>query len=255
MTDTAPTIPAPAASREVPQAPVKEPGPLRRAVSEHIHTLQTGYFADRPHAVQTLARLRRGVGRQPTQTPDLWGLVGVEGFYAAYLAQRGRPAGDAEALRAERAAHVAVTLWAVHQQSNRSKRMHVAGGPSVGTAVRRLMSGTDADDPVRKRFVRAGTSSTFDVLAQRLRELVALMRTAEVPLDYGLLAEQLDQWQRPGGTGRVRQAWGRSFHAYRPPAPAPAPAHGTAQDGQDLQAGDAFAARLETATTEMRENE
>ncbi|WUX13296.1 type I-E CRISPR-associated protein Cse2/CasB [Streptomyces sp. NBC_01439] len=193
--------------------------------------------------MQALARLRRGVGRQPTETPDLWGMVGVEAFHTAYLARRGRPAGEAETLRAERSAHAAVTLWAVHQQSNRSRGMHVAGGPSLGTAVRRLMSGTDADDPVRKRLVRAGTASSLDVLAQRLRDLVTLLRAAEVPLDYGLLAEQLDQWQRPGGPGQVRQAWGRSFHAYRAPNPR------TAKDG------DVPVVQLETAANEMRENE
>ncbi|KOU65117.1 hypothetical protein ADK90_03150 [Streptomyces sp. XY413] len=243
MTHTMLPIPAPTGSRDAPQAAVKEHGPLRQAVDQHIRTVQSGYLADRSDAVQALARLRRGVGRQPTETPELWGLVGVEGFHAAYLAQRRRPAGEAEALRAERAAHIAVTLWAVHQQSNRSKRMHVADGPFVGTAVRRLMPGGDADDPLRKRLVRAGTSSTVDVLAQRLRELVTLLRTAEVPLDYGLLAEQLDQWQRPGGPAQVRQAWGRSFHAYRPP---------TAKAAKDQ---DASAALPETATNETRENE
>ncbi|PWK64002.1 CRISPR system Cascade subunit CasB [Streptomyces sp. CG 926] len=243
MTDTVPSIPAPAEPPNAPQTPVKELGPLRQAVNQHVHTLQIGYLGDRAEAVQALARLRRGVGRQPTRTPDLWGLVGVEAFHAAYLTQRRHTAPESEALRAERAAHVAITLWAVHQQSNRSRRMHVPDGPSVGTAVRRLMSGTDADDPVRKRFVRAGTSSTLDVLAQRLRDLVTLMRTAEVPLDYGLLAEQLDQWQRPGGAGQVRQAWGRSFHAYRPPAPR------TTQD-QGISA-----VPLVSATNEMRENE
>ncbi|WP_234008819.1 type I-E CRISPR-associated protein Cse2/CasB [Streptomyces sp. Mg1] len=107
---------------------------------------------------------------------------------------------------------------ALHQQSNRTKRMHVADGASLGTAVRRLMSGSDSDEPIRKRLLRAGTATSFDVLGQRLRELVVLLRTAEIPLDYGLLAEQLDRWQKPGGPSLVRQAWGRSFHAYRPPA-------------------------------------
>ncbi|MFD8892809.1 type I-E CRISPR-associated protein Cse2/CasB [Streptomyces sp. NPDC059566] len=243
MTDPTPVIPAPGQPRDAPLAPIDRFGPLRQAVNRHIGTLQSGYFDDHAHAVQALARLRRGVGRQPTETPELWGLIGVEAFHSAYLAQHRRPAGEAEMLRAEHAAHVAVTLWAVHQQSNRSRRMHVTDGPSVGTAVRRLMSGTDADDPIRNRLVRAGTASTLDVLAQRLRDLVTLMRSAEVPLDYGLLAEQLDQWQRPGGPGQVRQAWGRSFHAYRPPSPR------TTKD-QDVSA-----VQLEIATNEMRENE
>ncbi|GAA3386323.1 type I-E CRISPR-associated protein Cse2/CasB [Streptomyces racemochromogenes] len=243
MTDTVPAVPAPAKPKDAPSAPARELTPLRQAVSGHIQTLQTGYLGNHSEAVQALARLRRGVGRQPTQTPDLWGLVGVEAFHAAYLARRGRPAPDADAVRAERAAHIAVTLWAVHQQSNRSKRMHISGGPSMGTAVRRLMSGGDADDPIRKRLVRAGTSSTLDVLASRLRELVTLLRTAEVPLDYGLLAEQFDLWQRPGGADQVRQTWGRGFHAASTPA---------ARSANDANAP---AAPPQNATNEMRESE
>ncbi|MFE9803869.1 type I-E CRISPR-associated protein Cse2/CasB [Streptomyces goshikiensis] len=220
MTETAPRIPPPARPPEQEPLPssvkAREPGPLRQAVAQRIRTLQDDYQRDSSQAVQALALLRRGIGRQATETPELWGLVGMEQFYAAQP-ENHRPY-EAEILRAERAAHVAVTLWALHQQSNRSKRMHVTDGASLGTAVRRLMSGTDSDEPIRKRLLRAGTATSFDVLGQRLRELVVLLRTAEIPLDYGLLAEQLDRWQKPGGPSLVRQAWGRSFHAYRPPA-------------------------------------
>ncbi|MET9959485.1 type I-E CRISPR-associated protein Cse2/CasB [Streptomyces sp. NPDC006326] len=219
MTETAPQIPAPAPPQDHKQVQAagkgNEYGQLRQAVAQRIRILQHDYRNDGSQAVQALARLRRGIGRQATETPELWGLVGMEQFYAAQ--PQGRRMDEAEALRAERAAHVAVTLWALHQQSNRTKRMHVEDGASLGTAVRRLMSGTDSDEPIRKRLVRAGTATTFDVLAQRLRELVVLLRTAEIPLDYGLLAEHLDRWQLPGGPSKVRQTWGRSFHSYRPP--------------------------------------
>ncbi|MEU8773504.1 type I-E CRISPR-associated protein Cse2/CasB [Streptomyces sp. NPDC048606] len=223
MTPSAPQVPAPAPPpdphRPSPTSPGsadRDRGPLRKAVAQHIGILQDAYHKDSSQAVQALARLRRGIGRQANETPDLWGLVGVEAFYAAW--PEGRRPSDAEALRAERAAHVAVTLWALHQQSNRAHRMHVGDGISLGTAVRRLMSGSDRDEAVQKRLLRAGTSTTFDVLGHRLRELVVLLRKAEIPLDYGLLAEQLVQWQLPGGPRLVRQAWGRSFHAYRRPA-------------------------------------
>ncbi|MFF3432342.1 type I-E CRISPR-associated protein Cse2/CasB [Streptomyces sp. NPDC002602] len=216
MTESAPQIPAPAPPPEQPPmrstVKTKELGPLGQAVAQRIRVLQHDYQHDNSQAVQALARLRRGVGRQATEMPDLWGLVGMEQFYAAQAYRMD----EAEALRAERAAHVAVTLWALHQQSNRTKRMHVSGGASLGAAARRLMPGNDSDESIRKRLTRAGTATSFDVLAQRLRELVVLLRTAEIPLDYGLLAEQLHQWQRPGGASLVRQAWGRTFHAFRP---------------------------------------
>lgn len=219
MNDTAPSVPAPSRSSTSRRRADTPFGPLRHAVSQHVQILQNDYRADRSHAVQAVARLRRGVGRQATELPDLWGLVGIEQFQQAYFDQLGAPAGERTALRAERAAHVAVTLWALHQQSNRAMSMHVSGGLSMGAAVRRLMAGSDSDEPIRKRLVRAGTATTLDVLAQRLRDLVVLLRAAEIPLDYGLLAEQLDQWQRPGGPSQVRQAWGRSFHAQRAASP------------------------------------
>ncbi|MEU5188858.1 type I-E CRISPR-associated protein Cse2/CasB [Streptomyces klenkii] len=213
---------------------------VRAAVDQHIRKLQNGYFLDQAYAVQALARLRRGIGRPAMELPDLWGLLGVEQYYEAGPGAR-RPT-EEEALRAENAAHIAVTLWALHQQSNRSKRMHIDGGPSMGTAVRRLMSGSaDRDEPLRKRLVRAGTATNVDVLTQRLREIVVLLRKAEIPLDYGLLAEQLDQWQRPDGPSDVRRAWGRSFHAYRP-------AKGS---GENEEA----AGQVDTTTHEMKEDE
>ncbi|MFF4330712.1 type I-E CRISPR-associated protein Cse2/CasB [Streptomyces sp. NPDC001591] len=231
MTDTAPHIPAPASPLKPQHAATtgprkaEQPYPLRRAVTARISSLQEDYRKDSPRAVQDLARLRRGIGRQANETPDLWGLLGIEQFYAAQ--PQDRSLSEAEALRAESAAHVAVTLWALHQQSNRTKAMHVADGASLGAAVRRLMAGTDSDEPIRKRLLRAGTATTFDVLSHRLRELVVLLRKAEIPLDYGLLADHLEQWQKPGGPTQVRQAWGRGFHAYRLPTDAARPRNST----------------------------
>jgi CRISPR system Cascade subunit CasB len=119
--------------------------------------------------------------------------------------------------RAEEAAHIALTLWAVHQQSQHTQRMHVRYGLELGAAVRRLMPGTDVDEPIRKRFVRAATATSPAILAQRLRDIVVLLRREAIALDYAVLADQLYQWQRPTGAEQVRSAWGRSFHAHSRP--------------------------------------
>ncbi|MCY0931659.1 type I-E CRISPR-associated protein Cse2/CasB [Streptomyces sp. H27-H1] len=219
--------------------------PLRHAVAQHIETLQRDYCKNRSYAVRTLAQLRRGIGRQATELSELWGLLGIEEFHAKRLARGQAPASEAVAERAERAAHIAVTLWALHQQSERTAVTHRSDGTSVGAAVRRLMSGAESDEGIRKRFVRAGSASTLAVMAQRLRELVVLFRANEipVPLDYGLLAEQLEEWQRPGGPARIRQAWGRGFHAYRAPKSGSLPTEPLPQ------------AQTETTTNEMKEDE
>jgi CRISPR system Cascade subunit CasB len=187
-------------------------------VADKIGPLQTELLRDSPKAVATLARLRRGAGKQPHQVPDMLGLVDTGPLYDK--APDGPPPGEESLTRAEDAVHVAMTLWALHQQSrsigtHRRHRTDAPGG--LGAAVRRLMAERDADDAVRKRFVRIGTASDLPVLAQRLREIVLLLRDEDIPLDYALLARQLYQWQWPQGPETVRRAWGRSFHAYRDP--------------------------------------
>ncbi|XES01585.1 type I-E CRISPR-associated protein Cse2/CasB [Streptomyces sp. S1D4-11] len=84
--------------------------------------------------------------------------------------------------------------------------------------MRRLMPPDGIDEPVRKRLVRAGTAPDLTSLSQRLRDLIVLLRRADIPLDYGLLAGQLYTWQRPGGADTIRREWGRSFHSWQEPA-------------------------------------
>ncbi|MFI0818284.1 type I-E CRISPR-associated protein Cse2/CasB [Streptomyces sp. NPDC021098] len=194
------------------------PDRVKDLVADTIGPLQHELLRDGPKAVATLARLRRGAGKQPQQVPDLLGLIDTGPLYDK--TPDGRTPGEESLTRAEDAVHVAMTLWAVHQQSrssgmHRPHRTEAPGG--LGAAVRRLMAERDAEDAVRKRFVRIGTASEFSILAQRLREIVVLLRDEGIPLDYALLARQLYQWQWPQGPETVRRAWGRSFHAYRDP--------------------------------------
>lgn len=186
---------------------------VRDVTTSHIRDLQEGYLDNAPFAVAALARIRRGAGRPVNSVPDLWGLTGTDALHE-HIDEKRQPDNLA---RAENAVNIAVTLWALHQQSRREARMHVPGGPQLGRAVRALMPSTDElDEPIRRRFVRVGAATSLDVLAQRLREIVLLLRQAGQPMDYGALAEQLYQWQQPGGRGTVHRIWGRNFHARRP---------------------------------------
>ncbi|WP_432066265.1 type I-E CRISPR-associated protein Cse2/CasB [Streptomyces sp. C10-9-1] len=189
---------------------------LARLAADHIAALQQGYVADRPHAVAALARLRRGAGREARQLPDLWALIDTGPLHET--PDGARPLSESELVRAEDALHVALTLYALHQQS-RSAGMHQADRPDrrrgLGAAVRRMMKPGEIDDPVHKRLVRAGTAPDLATLAQRLRGIVVLLRREGIELDYALLAGQLYTWQWPGGADVVRREWGRSFHAWR----------------------------------------
>ncbi len=201
------TAPTPTARRSMDEV-------VGEVAGAYIAELQTGYIADRSTAVATLAKLRRGAGKLPQDTPDLWGIAGIERLYG----EQGLSERDAEHVRdrAESAVFVAVTLYALHQQSRKTDRMHRPRA-DLGAAVRQLMPRGVIDEPIRRRFVRVGTATSLEALAYRLREIVSLLRGASIPLDYGLLARQLYQAQWPDGLRRVRQSWGRGFHAYRTP--------------------------------------
>lgn len=212
--------------------------------SNIIVPLQRGYLGDQSHAVGALARLRRGAGKEFSEVPDLWGLADTAALHEP-PADGGRPLSEDELSRAQDAVHVALTLWALHQQS-RGTAMHRPGSHTVprglGSAVRQLMPPGEIAEPIRKRFVRAGTAPGLPALAQRLREIVLLLRGADIPLDYALLAGQLYGWQEPTGREGARRAWGRSFHSYRAPqkskGQAPAAPHGI-DDLTDLTDKDA----------------
>ncbi|MFJ2060635.1 type I-E CRISPR-associated protein Cse2/CasB [Streptomyces sp. NPDC087908] len=189
---------------------------VAQVAHQKIGGWQHGYLNDEAKAVAALARLRRGAGRPAGQVPDLWDLIDTQLLHD--VRREGRPLSEGELGRAEDALHVAVTLWALHQQSRGTgmHQLHQRERPrGLGAAVHRLMPANDIDDSLRKRLVRAGNSPDLPSLAQRLRDLVTLLRREEVRLDYGLLAGQLYQWQWPGGADRVRAAWGRSFHAWQ----------------------------------------
>lgn len=197
----------------VPSAVRRPPGDLVGEIAgAYISELQQGYLADHSAAVAALAQLRRGAGKLPEDVPELWGMAGTERLYAEQtLSAR-------EAEMAEAALFLAVTLYALHQQSRPEQQMH-RSGVELGAAVRRLMPGGALDEPIRRRFVRVGTAGTRHVLAYRLREIITLLRGQSIPLDYALLAQQLYRAQLPDGLRQVRQRWGRSFHAYRPDPP------------------------------------
>ena len=184
---------------------------VRSLVDAKITGLQEGYVANRSAAVAALARLRRGVGKPAGSVLDI-----LEFTYAPEFV--GDPRSD-EPTSAEVAAHLCLTLYAVHQQSQRH-RMHQRGR-RLGRSIRALIpdqgKNSYVDHSVARRFAVLGTADSLEELTHHLRGMVQLLRAnpVPVPLDYGLLAADLVRWQRSGGPAKVRLGWGRDFH--RPP--------------------------------------
>lgn len=183
------------------------PGEL---VARRVAGLQQRYLAGTSTGVSDLAALRRAATQPPGADPRTWELT---------LADVSPDARGDDATPAEVAAHAAMTLYALHQQS-RSKPMH-GGGAGLGSAVRALGRATGAEDAVRRRFEALGTAATFPELLHHARGLVRQLRSENLPLDYGRLTQDLLDWQDPARASSVRLRWGRDYHRVRAQAADP----------------------------------
>ncbi|MBE1877454.1 type I-E CRISPR-associated protein Cse2/CasB [Myceligenerans pegani] len=160
-------------------------------------------------AVALLARLRRAADTEPGADASIWD--------ATFKGAPEAPTSGSilEPTKAEWAIHIALTTYAVHQQSG-TDNMHEAGA-RFATAVRRLEQGRATGDgdrsPVRRRFDALVTSSTLQELAVHLRGIVKQMRSESIAFDYGLLAQELYRFQVPRSIDRVRRDWARDYYA------------------------------------------
>jgi CRISPR system Cascade subunit CasB len=176
------------------------------------HTDGNGHWkgTDRP-AGEDLAALRRGLGREAGEVPQMWP------FYRE-LNEKGSLTQE---LSAE---HVALTLFAVHQQG-KERPVHRAG-IGLGTALLALRhSGKYSPEAIDRRFAAAATATSLAELTGHLRGLITQLRTDSASgqqhsLDYTQLMRDLRDWQRPNHLGRVRRRWGSQYFAPRQDKPA-----------------------------------
>jgi CRISPR system Cascade subunit CasB len=180
-------------------------GELGEHVARTVGGLQARLMRDKPdpEAVSALARLRRAIGRDPGFDYTL------ERYLSVPKELLGFQSDQAEATDAEYAAHDAVSLYALHQQSQR-ERMHV-DGRGLGRAMADLVRASSGPDGVRRRFAALGTASGYAESIYHLRSLITMLRGHQIPLDYGLLADDLETLRRPDGRQRVQAIWGREF--------------------------------------------
>nr|WP_208406423.1 type I-E CRISPR-associated protein Cse2/CasB [Amycolatopsis granulosa] len=172
--------------------------------------MQRGALANESASVAALARLRRAAGKPPGAVPDV-----LQYTLDPEFAPPG--CGD-ETTPAEHAAHLALTFYALHQQAVPAG-MHREGREfRLGKSARRLAPGelTTPPHPAVRRFQALLTSTSFTELTHHSRSLIQQLRGARVPLDYGLLAQDLLRWQYPHRVEQVRLAWGRDYFVRAP---------------------------------------
>lgn len=172
-------------------------------VGGRIATLQDGAIKNRAGAVGAMARLRRSIGTEIGEDPTVWRIV-FEGFPQRFQH------GD-DPTPEERAAHTAMSLFALHQQSH-GTQMH-RHGIGLGSAVRQLAQQPGEDAPqesIVRRFNALVTADHPAEVRHHLRSLIALFRANTIALDYGRLAEDLAGLER-GRRDRVQLRWSRDF--------------------------------------------
>jgi CRISPR system Cascade subunit CasB len=172
-------------------------------VAGRVSSLQEGYLADTPSSVAALARLRRALTADPGANPEVWAET-LKGMPHRYIGR------DVHATPHEHAAHAAFCLYALHQQG-RGDRMH-ASGSGLGRVASRLARATGNEAAVRRRFQALATATGLDETLNHARGLITQFRGENIPLDYGLLAVDLDRLQQPERADGVRLKWGRDYY-------------------------------------------
>lgn len=183
---------------------------LEQFVSRRIYQIQQAYLdRSRSDGAAWLAELRKARAR-PGSSPMIWTLE-FEGFPESLVGKTDEPS------RGEWAAHLAFTLYAIHQQSQ-TEPVHRQGKEfGLGRAVARLdmvqrqQSDSTPSGKLPSRFAALATASAFDEISHYARQLIMQLRDAGIPLDYGRLAGQFYLLQNPATADGVRLTWGRDF--------------------------------------------
>lgn len=189
-------------------------GVLGRALDGRLKRLQNEYRQGTPSARADLARLRRGLGRPPGEIPEIWGVT-IAAVPDEVRWGRGERRLDEHGQelpsRTEQAAHSALTLFALHQQSMTGPA-HVPG-LRFGTAVRNLAAQTERSaDAITRRFMAVSTAQSMEELLVHVRGLITQLRSEQRGFDYARFADDLVDLLTPGRAVGARLAWGRDFY-------------------------------------------
>lgn len=175
--------------------------------------LRAGYLRNDPYSTAAVARLRHAAGHEVGADPDVFvwtipdpaepDVCGTD--IDRYI--------DGPSPR-ERAAHAALTLFAMHQQSIHDKSMHIDKYVSMGCAVGRMACNNFNEAGIRRMFSQLQTASSWKELVRHARSLISLLRCERIALNYGLLAQDLLALRSDRGRANaVRTRWGRDFQS------------------------------------------
>jgi len=194
---------------EVPEDKSENKATLYTAVAGAVYSLgnsasqKTGAPSSATRA--TLSRLRRAAGTAPGEDPIAWGMVIEELLPNLPAYEIGR---TDEPSNGEWAAFTALTMFAVHQQSQPAfmHRKHY----SVGRAVGELKKDSGSES-IKARLDVLQTAQSPKAIQYHLRSIINLLNSYDIPLDYGLLALDLKKLLNPEDRAGVIIRWGRDY--------------------------------------------
>lgn len=177
-----------------------------RALGDFVRDRVSRLSKDSPYNRAMLARLRKAVGTQPGADPEIWAET-LEDLPEGVSGKGRAPS------YGEWAAHVALTLYAIHVQSsdNPAQDDGVGLGKAVGLLAATYDGRSESANPHQKRMAEASRSDSIEVLSWRLRSIVRLLGREGIGFDYGRLAMDLYRFQFERSRPQVVLNWGRGY--------------------------------------------
>lgn len=181
-------------------------------VGRKIHILQAE--ADLGSGKAMLANLRRGVGREPGELPQLFGIL-LDDMPEKFWSKSGA------VTKEEWVCYTVLTLYALHQQGydTGSQPMHTDENMNLGKAMYKLAASYDGDANGEQRSVQKlrmlATSVDQRELTHHLRGIVHLLKSNGICLNYKRLAGDLYEMQFSEGRRKVCLRWGQDFYGGR----------------------------------------
>lgn len=183
---------------------------IKKLTQKKVESLLT----DSPWSRAMLAKLRRGIGKQPGEMPELFDIL-LEEMPDELYGKGGDPS------YSEWAIYSALTLFALHQQgkerpmslSGKAEEDNKNAGNSLGAAVGYLVKqDKDREPAIKRRFDAVATANEFTEFAHHARGIIQLFRAEDITLDYPRFAEDLYWYQFDETRNRVRLRWGEDYH-------------------------------------------
>lgn len=152
-----------------------------------------------------MANLRRGIGKNLSEVPELWGLVFDE--IPEELS------GKRNLSDAEWAIYTALTLYALHQQGN-NRNMNCEK-ISIGKATEKLVKSDEDMARIVNRLKLVVTATSSNDIEYHLRSIIQLLKNESIPLDYPKLAKELYLFRNSDYSESIKLSWGRDFYSER----------------------------------------